>query len=48
MDDGFLFADSEGEFFELFEEFLKCIVYNNLKNKRLEIEDILGRNELFG
>ena len=48
MDDGFLFADSEGEFFELFEEFLKCIVYNNLRIKGSKLKMFLEEMNFLG
>ena len=48
MDDGFLFAESEGEFYEVFEEFLRCIVYNNLRIKGSKLKMFLEEMNFLG
>jgi hypothetical protein len=48
MDDGFLSASSEGEFFELFEEFLKCIVYNKFRMKGSKLKMFLEKMNFLG
>jgi hypothetical protein len=38
MDDGFIHAPTEIEFLEVFEQFLKCIEFNNLRIKDSKLE----------
>ena len=48
MDDGFLFAESEEEFYEIFEEFLRCVVYNNLRIKGSKLKMFLEEMNFLG